>query len=238
MPIVKTELTDKNINRFSFAVDRAYRMHDEAVAGFFLAVGKRSKTFMVQGDYWENGVREFSARVAIGRYPEMTARAARQKARELLGMIARGEHPGKDKPEKATAQHLTTNYPPAVAALTLREVWARYLVSHLERKNRSERTIAGYRDHVERLMVDWLDLPIAHLGDNPDMVATRHDELTATHGPFAANGCMRTLRAIYNHAWKKNKRLLPPENPIDAVDWNPEYRRNTAMGLKDLPTRP
>lgn len=67
------------------------------------------------------------------------------------------------------------------------------------------------------------------------MVATRHDDLTATHGPFAANGCMRTLRAIYNHAWKKNKRLLPPENPIDAVDWNPEYRRNTAMGLKDLP---
>jgi hypothetical protein len=45
---------------------------------------------------------------------------------------------------------------------------------------------------------------------------------------------MRSLRAIYNHA-RKTCRKLPPENPIFAVDWNPEVRRDTALGVRDLP---
>ncbi|MGH6910939.1 MAG: integrase, partial [Phenylobacterium sp.] len=68
----------------------------------------------------------------------------------------------------------------------------------------------------------------------PSLVATRHDELTTNSGPYAANGCMRTLRAIYNHA-RKSVRGLPPENPVTAVDWNEEERRDCAMGRSDLP---
>jgi integrase len=48
-----------------------------------------------------------------------------------------------------------------------------------------------------------------------------------------ANGSMRTLRALYNHARKTN-RSLPRDNPADAVDWNQEERRNTGMGTSDL----
>lgn len=45
---------------------------------------------------------------------------------------------------------------------------------------------------------------------------------------------MRTLRAVYNHA-RRNARMLPPDNPTMAVDWNEEKRRDTAMGSFDLP---
>jgi hypothetical protein len=45
---------------------------------------------------------------------------------------------------------------------------------------------------------------------------------------------MRSLRAIYNHA-RKTARSLPAENPVTAVDWNSEKRRNTALGLNELP---
>ena len=45
---------------------------------------------------------------------------------------------------------------------------------------------------------------------------------------------MRSLRAIYNHS-RKTARSLPAENPVTAVDWNPEKRRNTALGLNELP---
>jgi hypothetical protein len=48
-----------------------------------------------------------------------------------------------------------------------------------------------------------------------------------------ANGGMRTLRAVYNHARKTNK-SLPRDNPADAVDWNEEERRDTGMGSADL----
>jgi hypothetical protein len=64
-------------------------------------------------------------------------------------------------------------------------------------------------------------------------VAKRHDDVTKENGPYIANGSMRPLRAIYNHARKTNKRL-PPDNPADAVDWNEEKRRDTGMGLGDL----
>lgn len=83
-------------------------------------------------------------------------------------------------------------------------------------------------------MKDWLDLPLKTLGENPRMVAERHDKLTAESGPAASNGCMRTLRAVYNHA-RRSARELPPDNPTMAVDWNQEKRRDTALGAMDLP---
>jgi integrase len=102
------------------------------------------------------------------------------------------------------------------------------------RKGRSQGTIANLKDHMERLLKDWQELPMATLGRNPAMVADRHDKITRENGPYIANGTMRSLRAVYNHARKTN-RDLPPENPVLGIDWNTERRRDTAMGVEDLP---
>ena len=48
------------------------------------------------------------------------------------------------------------------------------------------------------------------------------------NGPYIANGSMRTLRAIYNHARKANK-SLPADNPVNAIDWNGEKRRGATQ---------
>lgn len=112
------------------------------------------------------------------------------------------------------------------------QAWERYQLA-MERKNRSERTIASYRDHVERIFKDWLDRPLIQICEHPSLVAARHDAVTKENGPYIANGSMRTFRAIYNHARKAN-RELPPDNPVDVVDWNHEKRRNTGMGAADL----
>jgi hypothetical protein len=101
------------------------------------------------------------------------------------------------------------------------------------RKNCSEKTIVGYRDHVERIFAEWLDTPLQELGADPARVARKHDDITKKNGSYIANGAMRTLRAIYNHARKTNKKL-PFDNPADAVDWNLEKRRETGMGVSDL----
>jgi hypothetical protein len=70
----------------------------------------------------------------------------------------------------------------------------------------------------------WLD---------PAKVVTKHDDITKENGPYTANGSMRTLRAIYNHARKSNK-SLPADNLVNAIDWNGEQRRDTGMGTSDL----
>jgi len=221
----KATLNDKMIARVALAEKGQYLVRDTEMRGFFLVIGTRKRTFTVQGEFWENGKRH-SKRVALGTADDLSTRDARIKAKEVLAKIAKGEY-------AAEAAAAVAEAVPKPADVTLRMAWSRYKI-YLERKDRSAATIAGYADHVERVLVDWLDLPLMTLGENPRMVSDRHDLLTQNNGPFAANGCMRTLRAIYNHA-RRSARELPADNPTLAVDWNEEKRRDTAMGTFDLP---
>jgi integrase len=181
---------------------------------------------MIQADLRLDGRRQ-SIRMKVAEVGDLNAREARAKAKTLLGTIADGVDPREKKRQPAE--------PKIGSVPNLQQAWDRYRVSHLERKNRSEKTIANYKDHVERLLVDWLDKPLSELGENPGLVAERHETITRDNGPAIANGAMRSFRAIYNHA-RKTCRQLPAENPTFAVDWNPERRRDTALGVKDLPS--
>lgn len=224
MSELKATLSDKVISRLPLSDKGQYEVRDTELKGFFVRVGTRTKAFAVIGEHWKDGKRH-AKKVTLGTTEELNARDARVKAKDVLARIAKGEY---------AEEALKAGKAPPAADVTLRQAWARYKVSHLERKNRSAGTIAGYQDHVERLMADWLDKPLRELGEDPSLVSKRHDELTESAGPYAANGCMRTLRAIYNHA-RRGVRGLPPENPVMAVDWNEEKRRNVAMGTTDMP---
>ena len=103
----------------------------------------------------------------------------------------------------------------------------------MRRKGRSEGTVASYTDHFERLLKDWLDERLSKFGHEPGLLKHRHDQLNLDNGPYIANGAMRSFRAIYYHA-RKSARSLPAENPVLVVDWNPEKRRDTGMGVADL----
>jgi integrase len=221
----KATLNDKMIERLAPAErGEQYVVNDAELRGFFLKVGVSKKTFMVRGEFWQDGKRT-TKKVAIGSAVDISTRDARVLAKTELAKIAKGEFAV--KPEPKPAEEAPTDH------ITLRQAWTRYRLV-LERKNRSPGTIANYEDHVEGYLKEWLDKPLKELGDKPALVARRHDELTEASGPYAANGCMRTLRAIYNHA-RKSVRGLPPDNPVGAVDWNEEERRDVAMGKTDLP---
>jgi integrase len=219
---MRAVLSDRMIATLPNAVGSQYAVRDTELKGFQVVIGVRRKTFAVQGEYWKDGKRT-GCRLTLGHFPEMNTREARVAAKLGLALIAKGEV----KPKRQAAAT-------GPRQITLRTAWNRYRDSHMIRKGRSEATIEGYRDHVERVLADWLDTPLAELASNPRLVADRHDELTRRSGPYAANGAMRTLRAIYNHA-RKTARELPADNPAYGVDWNREIRRDTAMGAKDLP---
>jgi integrase len=164
----------------------------------------------------------------------MSTRTAPAIAKEYLAQISKGQHPKADQRDvQVGAVETAASKPDAQVDVTLRLAWQRYLEAHLVRKGRSETTIDGYRGHVERIFVAWLDIPLRELAADPARVARKHDDVTRENGPYMANGSMRTLRAIYNHARKTN-RSLPPDNPADAIDWNEEKRRDTGMGIGDL----
>jgi integrase len=227
MPHPRLTFSDRAIAVLPFASTGQHIVRDKDVPGFFLLVGTRSKTFMIQGDLWASGKRR-SVRVKIGEVGKISTREARAKAKVVLGSIADDVDPRPQPQEPPSSD-------PNGADPTLRQGWERYRDGHMKRKGRSAGTIENYRDHAERLMADWLDFPLSKFGCNPDLVRERHEKLTAENGSYIANGCMRTLRAIYNHA-RKGARGLPADNPVLAVDWNSEGRRDTALGLADLPS--
>src|SRR5579864_9648095 len=87
-------LTDKNVARLPFASEKQYKVRDSELPGLFVLVGKRRKSFMAQGEFWRDGVREFAAQVKLGDFGLMTTREARGKAKEVLGTITKGQRPG------------------------------------------------------------------------------------------------------------------------------------------------
>lgn len=201
-------------------------VRDTELPGFFVKVGTRTKSYMIQGDLRAGGKRQ-SICVKVGEVGKLATREARAKAKRILGAIADGVDP-RPKPPPVRAPRAPSADP------TLREAWTSYRDSHMRRKGRSEGTVASYTDHFERLLKDWLDKPLSELGADPGLVKARHDAMTVENGPYIANGAVRSFRAVYNHA-RKTARSLPADNPALAVDWNPEKRRDTGMGLADLP---
>jgi Arm domain-containing DNA-binding protein len=65
-------------------------VRDQELAGFFVLIGKRRKRFMVQGEFWRDGVREFALQMKLGAFGDVSTRKARTKAKDALGLIARG----------------------------------------------------------------------------------------------------------------------------------------------------
>ena len=232
MADIRVHLNDKVIARLPPALTGQYAARDIELKGFFVVVGKRKRTFTIQGDLREEGKRTSSVKIAIGDTGLFSTREARAVAKGYLVQISRGVHPTKSLADDVGLNAGIQKGIPEIG-ITLRGAWVRYRDAHMVRKERSPKTVAGYQDHVERIFKEWLDVPLRELGDDPARVAKKHDQVTQDGGPYMANCSMRTLRAIYNHARKTN-RDLPSENPVGAIDWNNEKRRNSALGASDL----
>jgi hypothetical protein len=190
---IRVLLTDKAIGQLPVPDDGWYLARDSELKGFFVVVGKRKRTFTVQGDLRKGGKRLSSVRVSIGDTREISTRTARAIAKEYLARISQGQHPKASQDELRSSRE-NAEIAASSAEVTLRQAWQRYLDAHLVRKNRSEKTIAGYRDHVERILAEWFDTPLRELGADPARVARRHDDISNENGSYIANGTMRTLR--------------------------------------------
>jgi integrase len=131
----------------------------------------------------------------IGRYPVISAAAARQAAQSLALDMSRGV--GKIY---------------QAGAPTLEVALETYLARP---KLRSERGKRGVRGQVEKHLRDWLRLPLDQI--TRGMVVARHSELRAV--PSAANHTLRQFRSVWNHARRTHDL---PEAPTLAIEWYSE----------------
>ena len=173
---------------------------DSEVKGLVLFVGKRSKTW-----YFQRDVGGQTKRVLIGRFPIISAQAARQTAMGLALEWGRGA--GKMI---------------QIGAPTLQDAMEVYLARP---KLRSEEYKRGVRDGLNKHCKDWLRLPLDEI--TKPMVVRRHQEL-GKH-PVGANRTLRMVRSIWNHA---RRTYDLPESPTMAIEWY-EERPNCTI-IEDL----
>lgn len=213
------KLTKDVLDRLQPADTGQYIVRDTEEPGFFVVVGKRSKTFTVQIDVTNPLGKRQTRKQAVGKWPNVGVADARKAARAAKVAIST---------EKVRA---------AGKALTLGDAWAELRTSlgrEVASGKRSQRTVDSY-EYGSQLLSDWRNTPLTRLSDNPNEVRKKHRKLSETSGPSAANGAMVFLRRTYNYAHKR--RLdpnLPHYNPVDSVDMNPSARRDTAMSATDL----
>ena len=203
----------------------AYAVRDTKVTGLFVAVNKTGKSYKIQRDLWRGrrGQRQLikTVRHTLGTTEELTLEQARLKAEDVIRQIKLGIDPNEplagQKAEGWTVDVLFEEY---AADLRAREC--------------SERTIEDTLARRDRYLADWKNMPLTSLSRS--IVRAKHVELTKTRGKVTANHTMRDFRAAYNLALRvvDNPDLLP-DNPVKAVTFNKERRKNAVIHPDDLP---
>lgn len=211
-----TKLTDKDVEALRPAASGQYVVRD-TMPGFFVVVGKRTKTFTVQCDVKDELGRRRTKKVALGQVGEISVAQARAKAKATLGAI---QVAGKFEERRKE--------------WTLGEAWDHMKEYELPRKGSRPRTVDGYDKTINRLMKAWLTVPLRKFADHPRLVEERHHEITRENGPYAANHFGRAFRRLYRYAQAKLDRTLPVVQWSQVITWNAEARDSSGMDDSEL----
>jgi hypothetical protein len=207
------------------AVDRAtpkgkrYEIWDDALSGLGLRVeptGTKSFIFRYRpAGTGRDGVKRF---LKIGRYGSLTPDQARNKAKELLGLVASGEDPAAVLAEARDAAKVAD-----LAAAYLDEV----------RAKRKPATAGLYRDYLNRLILPEIGrLKAASV--TRAMVAKVHVKIGKRH-PVTANRVLACVSSMF--AFGEKRDLLPPShvNPAGGmIEKFPETARERYLSTDEL----
>ena len=83
MPLARLSLSDRVVATLPLAASGQQIVRDSDLAGFFVLIGTRSKTYTIQSDLWENGRRR-TLRIKIGEADRGFGSRAREARVELL----------------------------------------------------------------------------------------------------------------------------------------------------------
>lgn len=211
---------------------------DEALPGFMVICGRRSRSYVFQRE-----VNKRSVRVTLGRVGKINADTARLRALAAQKQIEEGQNPNAVKRiEEAKA-------------MTLEEAFELYK----ESEKRSSATLSLYEMLFRLYLKPWAgNRTIAEIGDDTAGARKLHKDITArvkAHlatmcqeqidrnkrrrkprevkpispraGQSTANNALLLLSGIYTRARKEVRTL--PENPVENVNWHESHIRQSSL---------
>ena len=203
---MRIRLTEKKVRSPSLAPGDYF---DASLPGFFLYVGKQSRTYYVQRQIRKASTgRMKSVRRRVSRADLITLVDARTEAKAMLAKMQVGIDPA----EEARAKR--------ARSITLADA----LELHLSDGEYSPRTIKTYRRTCETHLGRFMPRELAEIGADRKEVRRLHQRITKKSGTYAANAAMRILRAIYNSGRRQHPEL--PESPTINVRFHKERSRS------------
>jgi len=193
---------------------------DSELKGFGLRVGTNTRVYFA-----ESKINNKTVRVTIGHHGVFTAEQARNEAKNVLGMIARGINPNDiNKAEKAKS-------------VTVAQVFEQYLKARSDLK---ERTIYDYKRFMKTYFKEWENKPLINI--SKDLIEKKHRSI-GERSPAQANLAMRFMRAMFNFASGRYEdsegNSIIADNPIKRLSqtrsWYKIERRQTVIKASDLP---
>ncbi|WP_036307594.1 integrase family protein [Methylophilus sp. 5] len=194
---------------------------DSELKGFGVRVGSNSKVYFA-----ESKINNKTVRVTIGHHGIFTAEQAKNEAKNVLGMIARGINPNDiSKAEKAKS-------------VTVNQAFEQYLKARSDLK---ARTIYDYQRFMKTYFKEWENKPLIDI--SKDLIEKKHRSI-GERSPAQANLAMRFMRALFNFANGKYEdsegNSIIADNPIKRLSqtrsWYKIERRQTVIKASDLPT--
>jgi len=239
----------KNLLPFSFTLPRLkelplpegkyYTVKDSEQAGLTCVIyssGKR--TFQV---YRRLGGGGAPVRVTLGAVGDLPMKALKDKpsvrgmAAEIIAQIRAGTDPNLVRKEQQ-AQEREQAAADAVANITLGQAFEKCL----EIQPVAPRTLAGYRQAMDRDLAPWKDKPLKEI--TGAMAVTRHAELAQakTGNPARAMQVLRKVHRFASQFWGTEDNELPfgrcPVDKVNAVarSWAKTAPRTRKLGDGDI----
>ena len=193
---------------------------DDKLTGFGVRVQPSgTKSFLI--NYRADGGGRYSPnrRLVIGRFGRMTAGEARRRAQALLGRVAAGNDPAR---ERAESRGLPT----------LAEAFEEFISVN---PNRSKYTDKVYRRNLRLNLSDWANRPLNAISRRD--VEKRFIRITERRGWAGANQTMKMLRSVYRRPCVDHDGL---RNPVDlwlaaGGKYHPHKRRRISSPSEVLP---
>jgi integrase len=187
---------------------------DTDLRGFGLIVRRSGRrTWFVKKDIYGK-----TRQVTIGQYGAWTPEMARKRAMELIVEMDQGIDPNKSKRDRVARE---TTLAQAIE-------WHQ---TAMRAKQCAPRSIETILEESARQLADWMQRPLASITRNE--CAQRHERITKSSGPHAANRALTQFRAVYNTASRRLEDM--PPNPTVSVTFNKVRRRREPIKWAKMP---
>lgn len=198
----RARLTDETIRKLPSADKGTVWYSDDKLPGFQLSIGTRSRSFYVVKSLHGRNVRK-----KLGEWPGVTAKAAREAAEQVRGLISTGVDPRRKK--EATLDEVLDDY-------------IAYNTSPSRRKM-SQATADSYKALIRLHCPRWR---------NRDLATITFEDIESLHKrlegrPYTANHVVKLIRALFKH--RRITMSIPK-----GFFYREEKRDNAITDLKDF----